>query len=187
MAVSKRTRYEVLRRDNHTCRYCGEAAPDVKITIDHVTPTALGGSDKPDNLVAACKDCNAGKTSVQPGSDLVDNVTADQIRWAAAIKVASAAMLTDREAQIGRCASFLAMWRRWDDDLTYLPRDWIRSVDGWLSGGIPELILLDSLSIALANRSVRHDDVFRYVAGIVRNKLADLHYAAQLAVEPEAV
>jgi len=22
MAVSKRTRFEVLRRDNHTCRYC---------------------------------------------------------------------------------------------------------------------------------------------------------------------
>ena len=26
MAVSKRTRFEVLRRDSHTCRYCGQSA-----------------------------------------------------------------------------------------------------------------------------------------------------------------
>ena len=41
MAVSKRLRYEILRRDNHTCRYCGESAPDVKLTIDHVVPVSL--------------------------------------------------------------------------------------------------------------------------------------------------
>lgn len=35
MPVSKRLRYEVLRRDSHTCRYCGGAAPDVKLTVDH--------------------------------------------------------------------------------------------------------------------------------------------------------
>lgn len=34
MAVSKRTRYEVLRRDNHACRYCGASAPEVKLTVD---------------------------------------------------------------------------------------------------------------------------------------------------------
>ena len=56
MAVSKRTRFEVLRRDNHTCRYCGQSAPDVKLTVDHVLPVALGGHDDPTNLVAACKD-----------------------------------------------------------------------------------------------------------------------------------
>ena len=38
MAVSKRTRYEVLRRDNHACRYCGASAPDAKLTVDHVLP-----------------------------------------------------------------------------------------------------------------------------------------------------
>lgn len=187
MAVTKRTRYEVLRRDNNTCRYCGSMAPNVKLTIDHVTPVALGGSDKPDNLVAACWDCNIGKTSVQPGSDLVADVGADQIRWAAAIKVASDAMLADREAQTGRCASFLTAWATWDEDLRHLPSDWMPSVDGWLRGGIPEVILLDSLNIALRNRGVRHEDVFRYLVGIIRNRLIELHAAAQLAVEPEAV
>src|SRR6185369_3226628 len=62
MAVSKRLRFEILRRDNHTCRYCGRSAPEVKLTVDHVKPEALGGRTEPDNLVAACSDCNAGKT-----------------------------------------------------------------------------------------------------------------------------
>ena len=45
MPVTKRVRFEVLRRDNHTCHYCGARAPEVAITIDHVVPVALGGSD----------------------------------------------------------------------------------------------------------------------------------------------
>ena len=40
MAVSKRTRFEVLRRDNFTCRYC--RSTDNELTVDHVTPVALG-------------------------------------------------------------------------------------------------------------------------------------------------
>jgi hypothetical protein len=67
MAVSKRLRYEILRRDNHTCRYCGASAPDVPLRVDHVTPVALGGSDKPDNLVASCEACNSGKSSMIEG------------------------------------------------------------------------------------------------------------------------
>ena len=54
MAVTKRMRFEILRRDNHACRYCGATAPDVKLAVDHVTPVALGGTDSPDNLVASC-------------------------------------------------------------------------------------------------------------------------------------
>jgi hypothetical protein len=41
MAVSKRLRHEVFRRDNHTCLYCGHSAPDVKITIDHATESQV--------------------------------------------------------------------------------------------------------------------------------------------------
>lgn len=67
MAVSKRLRYEVLRRDNHTCRYCGATAPDVPLRVDHVTPVALGGTDTPDNLVTACEPCNSGKSSTIEG------------------------------------------------------------------------------------------------------------------------
>lgn len=86
MAVSKRLRYEILRRDNHACRYCGAAAPDVKLNVDHVIPTSLGGSDKPENLVAACADCNGGKTSSLPDAMSVADVDQETFRQAADLK-----------------------------------------------------------------------------------------------------
>lgn len=82
MAVSKRLRYEILRRDNHACRYCGATAPTVKLNVDHVIPQALGGSDKPTNLVTACADCNSGKTSSLPNATPVADVEQGALREA---------------------------------------------------------------------------------------------------------
>jgi hypothetical protein len=86
MAVSKRLRYEILRRDNHACRYCGATAPDTKLNVDHVIPQSLGGHDKPDNLVTSCVDCNAGKTSSMPNAMPVADVDQEAFRWAARLK-----------------------------------------------------------------------------------------------------
>lgn len=59
MSVSKRLRFEILRRDNHACRYCGATAAEGPLTIDHVLAVALGGTDEASNLVTACSwpDC----------------------------------------------------------------------------------------------------------------------------------
>jgi hypothetical protein len=89
MTVSKRLRFEILRRDNHACRYCGRSAPEVELTVDHVVPTTLGGGDEPSNLVAACRDCNSGKSSVSADAVVVDDVAQDAIRWARAMKDAT--------------------------------------------------------------------------------------------------
>jgi len=113
MAVSKRLRYEILRRDNHPCRYCGAMAPDVPLTVDHVTPTALGGTDEPSNLVTACQDCNAGKASVRPGDQIVEDVQADALRWARAIEAAAHNMLADRELITDLLDRFEAVWNTW--------------------------------------------------------------------------
>lgn len=43
---------------NHTCAYCGSTK---NLTLDHVTPKALGGKDKSDNIVCACRECNHNK------------------------------------------------------------------------------------------------------------------------------
>ncbi|WP_372344655.1 HNH endonuclease [Streptomyces sp. KL116D] len=82
MAVSKRLRYEILRRDNHACRYCGATAPDAKLNVDHVIPQSLGGTDKPDNLVTSCAECNSGKTSSLPNAMPVADVDQDAFRQA---------------------------------------------------------------------------------------------------------
>lgn len=65
MAIGKRTRFEILKRDGFKCKYCGATpAAGVVLHIDHVEAVANGGSDDPANLVVACKDCNLGKSAV---------------------------------------------------------------------------------------------------------------------------
>lgn len=54
-------RARILKRDRHTCQYCGDPATEV----DHITPVSRGGSHADTNLVACCTDCNAKKNIAQ--------------------------------------------------------------------------------------------------------------------------
>jgi 5-methylcytosine-specific restriction endonuclease McrA len=51
------TRRGVLRRDGHSCGYCGRHAS----TVDHIQPRSSGGQDTWENLVACCLTCNNAK------------------------------------------------------------------------------------------------------------------------------
>lgn len=65
MAVSKRTRFEIFKRDGFRCVYCGATPNTTVLHVDHVEPKAKGGSDDPSNLVTACQSCNGGKSDVR--------------------------------------------------------------------------------------------------------------------------
>lgn len=60
--LSAKVRFAILERDGFRCVYCGRAADQVTLEVDHIKPKALGGTDEPDNLRTACFDCNAGKS-----------------------------------------------------------------------------------------------------------------------------
>ena len=60
----KRVRFEVLKRDNFTCQYCGRKPPEIKLQVDHIIPVSRGGKDVMENLRAACWDCNIGKFNI---------------------------------------------------------------------------------------------------------------------------
>lgn len=60
--LSKRTRFEVFKRDAFTCQYCGAKAPDVMLHVDHIQPVSKGGHNGVLNLATACLDCNFGKS-----------------------------------------------------------------------------------------------------------------------------
>jgi hypothetical protein len=62
MALSKKIRFEVFKRDKFTCQYCGRSAPDVTLQADHIDPKAKGGKDDLLNLITSCTDCNQGKS-----------------------------------------------------------------------------------------------------------------------------
>ena len=68
-ALSKKTRFEVFKRDKFTCQYCGRMAPDVILEVDHIKPVAEGGTNKLINLITSCRDCNRGKGKVRLTDD----------------------------------------------------------------------------------------------------------------------
>ena len=179
MAVTKRTRYEVLRRDNNTCRYCGGTAPDVKITVDHVTPVALGGTDKPENLVAACWDCNAGKSSVPPGADLVADVSQTALRWSGAIKKAAEI----KGAQVSKSDNliewFELLWDIHAPQFAHLPSNWRESIVNFVAAGLT----LDAIEEAVHTTAskggyVQQSQMFRYFCGICWSKVRELQEIA---------
>lgn len=58
------TRALVLRRDGKRCRYCSTTSGPFE--LDHILPRSRGGSDKAENLVVACHNCNAAKSDRTP-------------------------------------------------------------------------------------------------------------------------
>lgn len=56
-----RLRFEVLKRDNFACQYCGQYAPNVILHVVHKVAWVDGGDDSLDNLIACCEACNLGK------------------------------------------------------------------------------------------------------------------------------
>ena len=61
-----RIRFEIFKRDNFTCQYCGRSPlrHGSVLHIDHVTPRIKGGLDSPENLITSCSDCNYGKQDI---------------------------------------------------------------------------------------------------------------------------
>ncbi len=57
------TRRAVFARDGWVCQYCGTTAEN----LDHVIPRSRGGLHIWENVVAACRRCNAKKEDRTPG------------------------------------------------------------------------------------------------------------------------
>ena len=61
--VETRVMWEVFRRDNFTCRYCG--VDDVPMTVDHVVLWEKMGPSIAMNLICSCKKCNNARGSLE--------------------------------------------------------------------------------------------------------------------------
>ncbi len=188
MAVSKRLRYEVFRRDHHTCRYCGASAPAVPLRIDHVTPVALGGTDHPGNLVTSCEPCNSGKSSATVDSALIQDVADDAIRWAAAMQQAADNLLEQEGPKLEYRAAFLREWSRWgygegdDHKAIELPGDWKPSVERFRVAGLPAWVWGEIIDIAMGYEKVLDPNKFKYCCGIAWKKVGLLQEGARQIV-----
>lgn len=188
MAVSKRLRFEILRRDGYTCRYCGAKAPDVTLRVDHVIPVALGGSDEPSNLVTACEPCNTGKTSIAPDAPIVADVAADALRWARAMSIVAERREAQRATDAEIHDKFLAKWNSW----TYtrgikqytipLPGEWRVKVTRFIANGLELSDLTELIDVAM---SARCDDVWRYFCGCCWRRLTEAQELAREILDLE--
>lgn len=190
MAVSKRLRFEVLRRDGHTCIYCGASAPTVALTVDHVVPVTLGGNDEPENLVTSCQPCNAGKSSITPDAPVVASVAADALRWRDAMLTCATGDAVLREERDLHRKYFEKTWKIWtyegrdgERHTIDLPIDWPITIDNLVAAGIDDSALWDAVDIAMRTKGVK--DEFAYFAGICWRQIYKRQEIARLMLDAE--
>ncbi len=189
--ISKHLRFQILRRDNHTCRYCGAKAPDVPIKVDHVTPVVLGGTNDPGNLVASC---NAGKSALPPDAPLVADVAQDALRWATAREVAAAEVRQADNERWSKCLTVAGHWCRFyeeltkgrepsEEDLTGL----ISSIGIWLDRGLTtdDMCRLIDTAVRPRARQLRRANLIQYFAGCCWNLLRQIDEIAQEIIAEE--
>lgn len=78
--LSKKTRFEVFKRDKFTCQYCGRSSPDVVLNCDHIDPVANGGGNEILNLITSCEACNAGKKDRLLDDSVAVKLQVDQLK-----------------------------------------------------------------------------------------------------------
>lgn len=170
MAVSKRMRFEVLRRDSHTCQYCGESAPNVVLHVDHVKPKALGGTDGPDNLVTACKDCNAGKASTILESEHAQEIAKRNADWELQNQRLAAQIRGTVEVDEKYIREFEAQWNiggSMANEEPFLPHDYRATIMVWSGKGYPWEAMVAAIELAYGKPGVDPERRFNYLCGIV--------------------
>lgn len=184
MAVSKRLRFEVFRRDNFQCRYCGAKPPETELRIDHVTPKALGGSDEASNLATACHPCNAGKSSMPADAAIVADVSEDAIRLARALKEVAAIRaqeLRDRDAIL---LWFEDVWGNWTygyDKKSIPAPDGFDSVLDFIDKGLTEAEIEHFVGVAMRAGHIPPSKTWAYFCGCCWKRIREnVDMAAQM-------
>lgn len=175
-ALSKKVRFDVFKRDQFTCQYCGQHPPAVVLHCDHIHPVVEGGTNDIDNLVTSCIDCNLGK-----GARLLTSVPESLASKAADIK--------EREEQ-------LAGYRQIMDDKAARLEDETWEVVEVLSPGAEKYNRLNLISIKrfierlgvhsvkdaaeLAYLRFTYSDnrMFKYFCGICWGRIRELNEGA---------
>ena len=70
MAIKQPTKDDVLKRDGYKCRKC---KLNKKLTMHHVLPQRLNGSDEKFSLVALCQECHSAWHSLEYELDIAYN------------------------------------------------------------------------------------------------------------------
>jgi hypothetical protein len=166
--LSVRTRFEIFKRDNFTCRYCNRTSPDVVLEVDHIIPVAEGGSDDTMNLVTACWECNSGKAAVPlseviTGEDPHDRaiLLLEKQRQLREYDSVLAELLAERESN----AQHLLNWWCEQSNVDGVPRHQFQWLINQLQS-VPATAVKEAMSLAISRGMTRD---WRYVIVVIRN------------------
>jgi 5-methylcytosine-specific restriction endonuclease McrA len=70
----------IIRRTAKRCAYCNKKLKKHEITIDHLVPIALGGTDEYNNIVPACEACNNKKSGKLPLNFIIEKIDNERKR-----------------------------------------------------------------------------------------------------------
>lgn len=174
-SISKRTRFEVFKRDGFICQYCGSKPPQTILHLDHIIPVSKGGGNELINYITSCVDCNLGKS---------DKLLSDKIAPVQIVKDAE----QERLLQLQELNKWLKSKRKMQDQ-------WFRDVsDFWLelegedpkqfiiSGNRADSVrvflskmpceeIIDALRIASCRKGVHSYGFFKFFYGVCWRKI----------------
>jgi len=171
-AISKKTRFEVFKRDGFVCQYCGAHPPGALLQVDHINPVKLGGGNEMDNLITSCQPCNIGKTATPLGA--VPQSLSDK-----------ASEVAEREEQIRGYNEIMAGRRDRIEEEAWevaeslcsgarngYPRDRLMSIKAFLKRLCLDEVL-EAAEIARTKFPYNKNPMFRYFCGICWKKIKD--------------
>lgn len=169
-ALSKKSRFDVFKRDGFACQYCGDHPPKVLLHVDHIVAVANGGTNDEDNLITACEPCNLGK-GARPLDAAPETLADKAARIAEAeeqLAGYSAVMEAKRErveAEVWRVVAALT-------GESSIARDRYQSIKMFIGKlGVHEV--LDAAEIARAQTWHPSSAQFKYFCGICWNKVRE--------------
>jgi len=173
MSLSKKIRFEVFKRDNFKCQYCGSIPPIVILEVDHIIPVSKKGSDEIDNLITSCFDCNRGKSNRELTS--LPKTTIEKTEE-----------LKEKESQYAEYKKVLAkIKKREKDELDSVDSIYTSYFPGWVlndrfrNGSLKMFIKMLGIAIVenamhtACSRIHNDDKAIKYFCGICWNHIND--------------
>jgi len=169
--IGKRLRFEIFKRDNFTCQYCGGHPPAVILHVDHILAVANGGGNDAENLVTACQDCNLGKSavplSVKPKT--LESAALEAREAAAQVREHAKMVAAARDAMEAVCWEIAEVIHRGAGD------GWSADKFSGVKGFVKRIGYAETLKAAhiAADRYHEGPRRFKYFCGICWNRVRD--------------
>lgn len=172
--MSKKVRFEVFKRDNFTCQYCGKKPPDIMLEIDHILPKDKKGNDDILNLITSCFDCNRGKSNKELNtipSTLEENaeiLKEKQKQYKAYLKLIEK-VHEQKQAEFEEVG--LYFWGKFGKKTSIFAGKWACSIRMFLKM-FNKYEIMEAMDIAFAKKGQGYsadDNTFAYMCGILWN------------------